>query len=211
MPESIYWAENGQAKIHIDFSDGTGDMITLSPYNPIPLIDGLETEAQIYTCNYLGTMMNLQDAQVAVHGCPGDNKFEVTVFSDQFDKNKFVINNGEIEVLESPFVEGSTSEMVDEVKTIEGGDQYSKRRRKRQATTLPSTMTMNLILGYDSSYLNQHGSDSNVLNELRNVMTVSQAHFFHSSLTTRITLNVVNVRAFPSKIYINYYYYFKNN
>ena len=59
-------------------------------------------------------MKNRTDSQVAVHGCIGDDPFEVTIFSDEFDEdNKFRIHNGKIEVIQSPFVNGS-SESIDD-------------------------------------------------------------------------------------------------
>jgi len=70
------WIQTAEPVLKITYPNGGSDLVTLKPFNPIPLQSG-EREEDVDSCIYDGFMANEKDVYVTVTGCALSDTFNV--------------------------------------------------------------------------------------------------------------------------------------
>ena len=192
-------------EIEVTFTNGMKQKMVLKHYDAIPNSD-LSDESRL--CNYMGHLEgDKENSVVAVTGClMGDNvdeKMHITLLSQHSPQHKSfsLDNNGNtkhIEIQSKVKLRDASVDDLDDTDFDSDGsisiDQWEAAAAQvsaSQTSTVPGIMTLKMRLGYDQAVKNYFETEGgNVDNWLAEVMTHSQAHYFHSSLKHQIILQV---------------------
>jgi hypothetical protein len=190
--------------LNVTFANGVTDTLILSRYDPgddaFLELEGVNAE-DLNHCLFIGHLAHESDSSAAVTGCPHDDEFEVTLFSKNSpEQGLFSVTQGgsRVKALKNPLEEeGCKFETLKSDYHVDMADLAKQVDRQ----SIPSTMTMNILLGFGRNFNIRRGGTTNSANYLRAVINQAQASFFHSSLGTRITLRVVRIVYFSRNIF----------
>ena len=195
---------DGSPSVSITFPDGYTDTMVLSRYYS----NENDRLARTENCHFFGHLEGEPDACIALTGCPGSDDLEFTIMSEHLSDTMFKWNkNGNVQVIKSKarstFLERKDQEdqngswsPVDEDEIVNPAIQKAETEMAKNCASgncksVPTTMLLSLRFGYDEGFLNKTGSHAKAKAYVKTAMTHAQAIFCHSSLGTKIQLELV--------------------
>ena len=202
---------DGSPSVSIAFPDGYTDTLILSRYYS----NENDRLAQTEKCHFFGHLEGEPEACIALTGCPGSDDLEFTIMSEHSSDTMFKWNkNGEVQVIENK-AHGSYLERRDQENWAFVGDDEMVNSNIEEAESeiekncddggcepLPETMLLSLRFGYDEGFLDKTGSHDNAEAYIHSTMPHVQAHYCHSSLGTKIQLEIVGEIKHYAGIYL---------
>lgn len=192
---------NGAPEMRVSFPNGLSDRLVLQKYSSAPEDEEEDKDA----CNFLGHLEQEKSACVAVTGCPGKDKLEITMLSRHNTAGSmFAMNtDGSTTLIENPFKDGLARSVALDIDRDAGwqrdGDEEVNEVQNAAemqvgascangGCSLPPTMKLRIKVGYDDSFRRQVG---NVNSWVNSVFTHVQTHYCHPSLGTKIQIQRV--------------------
>ena len=189
---------DGSPSVSITFPDGYTDTMKLSRYYS----NENDRLARAKNCHFFGHLEGEPEACIALTGCPGSDDLEFTIMSEHSTDAMFKWNqNGEVEVIKSK-ARGTylvRRDQEDQNRSWEDDDEMINSDEEEfeidcdydDCEPLPETMLLSLRFGYDEGFLNKTGSHANAKAYIHTTMPHAQALYCHSSLGTKIQLEIV--------------------
>ena len=196
---------DGSPSVSIAFPDGYTDTLILSRYYS----NENDRLAQTEKCHFFGHLEGEPEACIALTGCPESDDLEFTIMSEHSSDTMFKWNkNGDIQLIESKalgtyLVRRDQQEDQNGIWTPVDGDEMvnsaieeaeleiAKNCASGNCKSVPETMLLSLRFGYDEGFLNKTGSHANAKAYIHTTMPHAQALYCHSSLGTKIQLEIV--------------------
>jgi len=201
--------------IEVSFTNGLRQKMVLKHFDAIPNSDSSD-ESRL--CNYMGHLEgDEENSVVAVTGClmgdKPDDKMHITLLSKQSPRHKsFSLDrNGNTKHIEIQSEDESRAVSVDDASDTDfdsdaslSNDQWEAAAAQVSAAeenAVPAKLNLRMRLGYDQAVKNYFDTNGgNVDNWLAEVMTHSQAHYFHSSLKHQIILKNTQPTLYLDKV-----------
>ena len=202
---------DGIPSVSITFPDGYTDSMKFSRYYS----NENDRLARTEKCHFFGHLEGEPEACIALTGCPGSDDLELTILSKHSTDTMFKWNkNGEVQVIESK-AHGSYLVRRDQKNRAQVEDDEMVNSNIEEAESeiekncddggcepLPETMLLSLRFGYDEGFLDKTGSHDNAEAYIHSTMPHVQALYCHSSLGTKIQLEIVGEIKHYAGIYL---------
>ena len=212
---------NGIPSVSITFPDGYTDTMKLSRYYS----NENDRLAQTERCHFFGHLEGEPEACIALTGCPGSDDLEFTIMSEHSPDTMFMWNkNGEVQIIESQArgtylrrdqeYQNGTWANVEEDEMVNPAIKKAESEIEKNCDDvgcepLPETMLLSLRFGYDEGFLSRLWLHARAKEYIHATMPHIQALYCHSSLGTKIQLEIVGeikhyagkyLQATPAKI-----------